>query len=70
MVQFSSGRALAMAIVIVPNIRKPDHSKSSHFSGFQMVFGKMVAICPEFKWLGFRSSDAIRNPDHLQPNLF
>ena len=39
-------------------------------SGFQMVFDKMAAICPDFKWLGFRISDPIRNPDHLQPNLF
>ena len=29
-----------------------------------MVFDKMAAICPDFKWLGFRISD------HLQPNLF
>ena len=35
-------------------------------SGFQMVFDKMVAICPDFKWLGFRISDPIQNPDHLQ----
>ena len=39
-------------------------------SRFQMVFGKMVAICPGFNWLGLPISDAIRNPDHLQPNLF
>ena len=29
----------------------------------------MAAICPDFKWLGFRISDAIQNPDRLQPNL-
>ena len=39
-------------------------------SGFQMVFDKMAAICLDFKWLGFRISYPIRNPDHLQPNLF
>ena len=27
-----------------------------------MVFDKMVAICPYFKWLGFRISDHVRNP--------
>ena len=36
MVQFSNGRALAMAIV--STIWKPDHSKSGRF-------------CPDFKWL-------------------
>ena len=35
-----------------------------------MFFDKMVAICPDFKWLGFRISDLSPNPDHLQPNLF
>ena len=35
-----------------------------------MVFDKKAAICPDFKWLGFRTSDAIQNPDHLKPNLF
>ena len=30
----------------------------------------MVAICLDFKWLGFQISDPILNPDHLQPNLF
>ena len=34
-----------------------------------MGFDKMVAICADFKWLGFRISDPIQNPDHLQPNL-
>ena len=31
---------------------------------------KMMAICPNFKWLGFRISDPIWNPEHLLPNLF
>ena len=35
-----------------------------------MVFDKMVAICQDFKWLGFWISDPIPNPDHLLPNLF
>ena len=34
-----------------------------------MIFDKMAAICLHFKWLGFRISDPIQNPDHLQPNL-
>ena len=38
---------------IVSTIWKPDHSKSRRF-------------CPDFKWLGFRISDPIQNPDHLQ----
>ena len=54
----------------------PNHLKTGPFeiqtflSGFQMVFDKMAAICLDFKWLGFRISDSIQNPDHLQPNLF
>ena len=35
-----------------------------------MVFDKMAAFFPDFKWLGFQISDPIKNPDHLQPNLF
>ena len=35
-----------------------------------MVFDKMVAICSDFKWLGFWISDPIQNPYNLQPNLF
>ena len=35
-----------------------------------MVFDKMPAICPDFKWLGLQISDLIWNPDHLQPNLY
>ena len=56
--QIWNGRALAMDIV--QTIRN-----WTFLSGFQMVFGKMVPICPEF-----RISDPIWNPDHLQPNLF
>ena len=35
-----------------------------------MIFENMVAICPEFQMVGLLDSDPIRNPDHLQPNLF
>ena len=40
------------------------------FSGLQMVFDKMDAICADFKLLGFRISEPILNLVHLQPNLF
>ena len=30
----------------------------------------MVAICPDFKLLGFPISDPVQNPDHLKHNLF
>ena len=59
----SNVRALAMAIALT--IQKPDL-----LSRFQMLFDKMEANCPDFKWLGFQISDPIRNSDHLQPNLF
>ena len=71
MVRFSNGQALATTIGLVPN-----HSKTRPFkfwallSRFQMVFDKMVAICLDFKWLGFWISDPIWNPDHLQPYLW
>ena len=68
MIWFSNGQALALAIVT--SILKPDHSKSGHLTEFQFFFDKMVTICHSFKWLGFRISDPISNPDHLQPNLF
>ena len=54
----------------------PNHLKTGPFkiqtvlSGFQIVFDKRASINPDFKWLGFWISDAIQNPDHLQPNLF
>ena len=54
----------------------PNHLKTRPFeiwtflSVFKMVFDKMAAICPDFKWLGFRISDPIPDLDHLQPNLF
>ena len=35
-----------------------------------MIFNKMAAIFPDFKWLGICISDPIQNPEDLQPNLF
>ena len=64
MARFSNGWALTMALAIVPN-----HLKTTPFeiwmflSGFQMVFDKIAAICSDFKWLGFRISKHIWNPD-------
>ena len=34
-----------------------------------MVIDKMVAICPDFKWLCFLISDPIQNSNLVQPNL-
>ena len=39
-------------------------------SRFQMVFDKMAAICPDFRWSCFQIPDPIQNPGQLQPNLF
>ena len=64
---------MAVAIVLTIQkrmIQKPDRTKSGSFFRFQMVFDKMGVICPDFKWFGFRILDTIRNPDHLQSNLF
>ena len=35
-----------------------------------MIFDKMVAICLDFKWLGYQISDPIWNLNHLQTNLY
>ena len=71
MVRFSNGLALATAIAIVPTIKKNRPFKIWTFlSRFQMVFGKMAAICLKFKRLGIRISDPIQNLDHSQLNLF
>ena len=49
----------------------PNHLKTVLFkiwmflSRFQMVFDKVPPICSDFKWLGFRISDPIRNLDHF-----
>ena len=33
------------------------------------IFVKIAVSCPDFKWLGFRITGPIWNPDHLQTNL-
>ena len=54
----------------------PNHLKTWPFkiwmflSGFQMIFHKLVAICLDFKCLGFQISEPIRNPDHFELNNF
>ena len=53
---FKNGRVIA----IVPAIWNPDILVQ-----IKMIFDKMATICPDFKWLGFRILDPIRNPDHL-----
>ena len=61
MVQFAKGWEMAMALTIQnPNI----------FVWISNSFDKMAAICTDFKLLGFRISDPIGNPDHLQIYLF
>ena len=52
---------------MVPTIRNPENT---FLFKFQMFFDNMAAIYPDLKWLGFRISDAIKNPDHLQSSLF
>ena len=66
-VRFSNGHALAMALV--QNHLKIGPFKIRFCPDFKK-FDKMAAICPDFKWLVFRFSDTIQNPDHLQPNPF
>ena len=72
MVWFSNGRALVMGTVIVPTIQNwtIQNWTIQNGSRFQMILDKMAPICPDFKWLCFRISDPIWNPDHFQPNLF
>ena len=48
---------------MLPTIQNPDN-----FFIFQMVYDKMAAIFPDFKWLGSQISDPIQN--HFQINLF
>ena len=60
------GRAIALAIAMVPTIPKINHFKSGHF---WQPFFLMATISPDFKWLGFRISDAIPNLDHLIDHL-
>ena len=58
---------LKLGFLMVQFSDGPNHLKTGPFkiwifqSGFQMIFDK---------WLGFRNSDPIQNPDHLQSNLF
>ena len=67
MVQFSNGLALA----IVLTIQKTGPFEIRTFlSGFQIVCDNMAAMCPDYKWLGFRISDLIQNPDHFQIKRF
>ena len=35
-----------------------------------MVYNKMAAICPDFKWLGFRISDPIQIQTICNPTCF
>ena len=39
---------------------RPSKIKAFQFR-FQMVFDKMAAICPDFKWSGFQISDPLNN---------
>ena len=54
----------------------PNHLKIRPFkigtflSWFKKVFVKMVAICLDFKWLGFQISDPIWNPTICNPTSF
>ena len=51
-VRLQMGRAVDMALAIVPTIQKPDYSKSEgFFCGFQIVFDKMAAMVglPHFR---------------------
>ena len=66
MVGVSNGGALAMAIAKSQPFENRTIQNLDFVSGFQIVFDKMSAICPDFKWI----TDPIRNPDHLKPNLF
>ena len=64
MVQFSNGRALAMALAIVPTIQRPDLSKSGCFYPDFKWF--LIKLWPFVRILKFQIPFKI----HLQPNLF
>ena len=66
MVLFSKGQAKAKSIAMVPTIGNQDIF-GWILNGF---FYKTAAFCPYFLWSGFRISDPIRNPEHLETNLF
>ena len=56
MVRFSKGRDLSLAIAMVPIAQKTGPFEIRTFlSGFQMLFDKMAAICPDIKWLNLRN---------------
>ena len=63
--RFSKGLAMVMVLAIL----KLDHAKP-FLSGFEMVYDKMAAICPNFKWLALWIPDPIQNPDHFQTNHY
>ena len=65
MVRFSNGQALATAIALVPTIWKPDI-----FVQISKGFWQDGCLLSGFQMFGLRDLDPIRNPDHLQPNLF
>ena len=50
MVWFSNGRTLAMAIAMSKHFENQTIQNLDVFLNFQMVFDKMAAICPDFKW--------------------
>ena len=51
------GQARAIFIAVVPTIWKLDHQFLSRFQMFSVL---IVAIHPDFKWLGFWISDSIQ----------
>ena len=67
--QISNGQVFYRPGFSFGYIDSPYHSKTRPFK-IRTFLSKMAAICPDFKWLSFRISDTIKNPDHLQPNLF
>ena len=52
MVWFSNGWALAIALAIVPTVRKPDHSKSDIFVQISNVFWQNGGCFTEFQMVG------------------
>ena len=68
---FSNGRALAMAIAIVPTIWNWTIQNLDFFVRISNGFWQMAAICLDLKWLGFRISDPFSKsrPFATQPLL-
>ena len=52
-------RAIVIPIAMVQSFENRTIQIRTFMSCFQMVFDKMMAICPDFKWLGFWISDPI-----------